>query len=239
MLYKIITFITSLLTYSFEKKLIKKIKSTNINPKLIIDAGAHIGAYSEIFLKNFSTIKKIYCFEPQINIFKILKKKFLKTKKVQCKNIALGEKNKIEYFNIGYHQRSSSFLHSNSSNLFYKIKSIILFGKVSNLVKYRSAIHVKSIDNIFKKNTIIDILKIDVEGYELNVLKGSLNLIKNNKIKLIIIEITSHKMFKGYSSKKIEKFFKENNFNLLSRHKFPFYPFEDRIYIHKSVAIKK
>ena len=53
MLYKIITFITSLLTGSFEKKLVKKIKSTNIKPKLIIDAGAHIGEYSEIFLKNF------------------------------------------------------------------------------------------------------------------------------------------------------------------------------------------
>jgi FkbM family methyltransferase len=239
MLYKIITFITSLLTGSFEKKLVKKIKSTNIKPKLIIDAGAHIGEYSEIFLKNFPTIKKIYCFEPQINIFKILKRNFLKTKKVSCKNIALGEKNKIEYFNIGYHQRSSSFVNSNSSSLFYKIKSMILFGKVSNLVKYRSAVRVKSIDNIFKKKITIDILKIDVEGYEFNVLKGSLKLIKNNKIKLIIIEITSHKMFKGYSSKPIEKFLKENNFSLLSRHKFPFYPFEDRIYIHKSLVVKK
>jgi|688.fasta_scaffold206730_2 FkbM family methyltransferase len=239
MLYKIVSFITCLLSDSFEKKLVKKIKSTNINPKFIIDAGAHIGEYSEIFLKNFSSIKKIYCYEPQINIFKILKRNFSKTKKIQFNNIALGEKNKIEYFNIGYHQRSSSFLNYNSSNLFYKIKSVILFGKVSNIVKYRSAVRVKSIDNIFKKKTTIDILKIDVEGYELNVLKGSLNLIKNNKIKLIIIEITTHKMFKGYSSKKIEKFLKENNFNLFSTHKFPFYPFEDRIYVHKSVAIKK
>ena len=238
MIYKIIKIITSLLSKSFEKKLVKKIKLTKIKPKIIIDAGAHIGEYSELFLKNFSTIKKIYCFEPQENIFKILKKKFSKTNKIKCINCALGEKKKVKYFNVGYHQRSSSFLIANSSRFFYKLKSIILFGRISNLIKYKNKVHVSSIDHIFKKKGGIDILKIDVEGYELNVLMGSIKLIKQNKIKLIIIEITNHKMYKSYSSKKIENFLKKNNYNLFSKHKFPFYPFEDRIYIHKSMLVK-
>ena len=71
-----------------------------------------------------------------------------------------------------------------------------------------------------------------MEGYELNVLRGALNTIRENRIKVILIEITTHNLFKKYSSKKIENFLKKNNYNLFSRHKFPFYPFEDRIYVH-------
>ena len=55
---------------------------------------------------------------------------------------------------------------------------------------------------------------------------------------MILIEITTHNMFKKYSSKKIENFLKKNNFFLFSEHKFPFYPFEDRIYLNKSIKVK-
>ena len=57
MLYRLIKLITDLLTSSYEKKLISKIKQIQIKPQIIIDAGAHIGEYSNLFLKNFSTSK--------------------------------------------------------------------------------------------------------------------------------------------------------------------------------------
>jgi FkbM family methyltransferase len=238
MLYRFIKFITSLLVLNYEKKLLLKLKLIQIEPKIIIDAGAHIGEYSKLFLKNFSKIKKIYCFEPQESIFKILKNNFKNNNKVKCINKALGHKVKKSFFNEGYHERSSTFLEVNEDSLFYKVKSLILFGKITNMIKKVNKVEVSTIDFYFNKKKNIDILKIDVEGYELNVLKGALTLIKQNKIKVLLIEITTHNMFKRYSSKKIESFLLENNFVLFSRHKFPLYPFEDRIYLHKSIKTR-
>ena len=238
MLYRFIKFITIILTSRFEKKLLSKIKSTSVKPEIIVDAGAHIGEYSSLFYKNFPSIKKIYSFEPQKSIFLILKNNFKKIDKIQCIQKALGEKKEIKLFNEGYHKRSSTFLTTNKKSFFYKIKSFILFGKITDLTQKINKVEVTTIDNYFKKKTNIDILKIDVEGYELNVLRGALNTIRENRIKVILIEITTHNLFKKYSSKKIENFLKKNSYNLFSRHKFPFYPFEDRIYVHKSLKMK-
>ena len=52
-------------------------------------------------------------------------------------------------------------------------------------------VSISKLDEYTKKNKIkfIDILKIDTQGYELEILKGSLNLIENKKINCIILEI--------------------------------------------------
>ena len=50
-------------------------------------------------------------------------------------------------------------------------------------------------DKFVKKNNIksIDILKVDIEGSEYEFLKGAKNTLKNNKIKIILIEISDRK----------------------------------------------
>jgi hypothetical protein len=77
----------------------------------------------------------------------------------------------------------------------------------------------------------VDLLKIDVEGSELKVLKGCKKNIKN--VKVILIEILNHDLIKGYSKKLIFSFLKKKGFYLHSVCKFPFYKFEDRIYVNK------
>ena len=81
-----------------------------------------------------------------------------------------------------------------------------------------------------KKIKNIDLLKIDTEGHELDVLKGSLKSINKNKIKYILIELHFSKMYENYSKQKIEKFLKKNNFILIKKFKFPFHPFVDSLY---------
>jgi len=79
-----------------------------------------------------------------------------------------------------------------------------------------------------KKIKYIDFLKIDVEGFEYNVLLGAKHFIKN--VKFIMLEIQKNNMYNNYSKKNIEVFLKENNFILIKTFKFPFMFFEDRIY---------
>ena len=54
----------------------------------IIDVGSHKGEFLSYVLK-LNKIKKVYAFEPQIEINKILKQKYIKNKNVEIFNIAL------------------------------------------------------------------------------------------------------------------------------------------------------
>ena len=237
MLKKIIFFFTYYLGKLHEKKIAERLISLDFKPKIIFDVGAHTGEAALLFLKNFDSIKICYCFEPQKNIFNILKKKFKNNSKVFCINKAIYDKIIKKDFNVLYHQRSSTLEDINSNSLYYKIKSLILFNKVKNIIYKKEKLNCITLDSFIKKKKIIDILKIDVEGSELKVLKGCKKNIKN--IKVILIEILNHNLIKNYSREDIFSFFKNNNFELYSVCKFPFYRFEDRIYINRNFFYSK
>jgi hypothetical protein len=81
---------------------------------------------------------------------------------------------------------------------------------------------------------IIDILKIDTEGYEEEVLKG---ITKSNflKIRYIVIEKQLKKnLYKNYSFKRIKQRLEKNNFIFLKKFKDPIWNYEDQIYLNKN-----
>ena len=116
-------------------------------------------------------------------------------------------------------------------SFYYKIKSILIFGKIKNFIHKRTKINTISLDSFLNKKKIsVDLLKLDVEGSELKVLKGCEKNIK--KIKVILIEILNHNLINNYSKSKIFSFLEKNNFSLYIVNKFPHYRSEDRIYIN-------
>jgi len=229
-LKNIIFFLDSSIGKFHEKKITEKLILLNLKPKIIFDVGAHIGEATSRFLKVFDSIKICYCFEPQKNIFNILKKKFKKNSKVFCINKAIYSKNIKKNFNVLYHQRSSTLEDINTNSLYYKIKSLILFNKVRNIIYKKIELNCITLDSFIKNKKIIDILKIDVEGSELHVLKGCKKNIKN--VKVILIEILRYNSIKNYSKTDIYRFIKKNGFKLYYTLKHPFFGFEDRIYIN-------
>jgi FkbM family methyltransferase len=229
-LHKLIIYFTLLLAKFHDRRIAERLKSLDLKPKVIFDVGAHIGETTLLFLKIFDSIKICYCFEPQINIFNILKKKFKNNSRVFCVNKAIYDKIIKKDFNILYHQRSSTLEDINANSFYYKIKSLILFSKVKNIIYKKEKLNCITLDSFITNKKIIDILKIDVEGSELNVLKGCKNNIKN--VKVILIEILHHDSIKNYSKLDIFRFLKKNGFQLYSTLKFPFYSFEDRIYVN-------
>ena len=230
MLKNIIFFLDSFVAKFHEKKITEKLILLDIKPKIIFDIGAHTGEVTSLFLKIFDSIKICYCFEPQKNIFNILKNKFKKNSKVFCINKAIYSKNIKKDFNILYHKRSSTLEDINTNSLYYKIKSLILFNRVRNIIYKKNELNCVTLDSFIKNKKIIDILKIDVEGSELHVLKGCKKNIKN--VKVILIEILRYNSIKNYSKTDIFKFLKKNGFNLYYTLKHAFFGFEDRIYIN-------
>ena len=107
-------------------------------------------------------------------------------------------------------------------------------GKKANLSHHKkSDVKVIKLDRFceLKKIKKIDLIKIDVEGYEYMVLQGAKRVIHN--IHYIMIEVQKNRMYKNYSSYKIEKYLKKNNFVLLKKFNFPFMFFQDRLYKNK------
>ena len=77
-----------------------------------------------------------------------------------------------------------------------------------------------TLDNFVKKNKIkgIDILKVDIDGSELEFLKGAKNTLKKNKVRLILIEINDKKSTFKKKEKNIINMFNINSYSLIKKH---------------------
>ena len=117
------------------------------------------------------------------------------------------------------------------SSFYFKFKSFLLYEKDSIIAE--KEINTISFDHFFDKK-IFDqntLLKIDTEGYEFNVLKGSKQKIK--EIKYVLIENQFSKMYKNVDFKDSHNFLIEKGFKLLKKFKFPTLHYEDRLYINE------
>ena len=69
-----------------------------------------------------------------------------------------------------------------------------------------------------KKIKYIDLLKIDSEGHEEFILKGSKDLFKKNRVNVIYLEILSQKNNFNLKKKKILNFLKNYSFKLIKEY---------------------
>ena len=115
----------------------------------------------------------------------------------------------------------------NRNSNYLKFKNLILQDKnQSSLI-----IKQKSFDEILKKIHVKNsFLKIDVEGYELNVLKGAK---KNMKYaKYILIEHQFSNQYENNFSK-IKKLLEDNNFKKIKSFYFPSLHYRDILFLNK------
>lgn len=149
------------------------------NDKLVIfDVGANTGQSIKRFNNKFN-LKEIHCFEPNLAAFEKLKSN--KNKFFFLNNFALGEKAEIKTFNNYPKTSSSSFYRINKKSSIYEI----------NKKFYSTDVKIITLDKYFDDLKIdkINILKIDTQGFEVNVLKGAINILKEKRIDFIETEI--------------------------------------------------
>jgi len=202
---------------------------SNYSKKLDFDTLIDVGAHEGEFLSSFLKIKKIkcfYCFEPQSKIFEKLIKKFKYiNNKIFFYNFPLGEKLKKKKLFLNKLTSTSTMSSFNRKSFYLKFKKFILMDNKKNQIIF---VRQRRFDDVFKNNKIKkSYLKIDVEGYELNVLKGCLKKIED--IRYILIE---HQIFTQYKNNfsLINKFLKENNFQILKIFYFPTFHYRDILY---------
>jgi FkbM family methyltransferase len=238
---KILSVFINMIDLQGKKKVIHFFKNKFNKESLnIIDVGAHKGETINLFFNNFN-INKILAFEANPVISKKLKKRIKKDKyqnKINLINCGVGEKEDIKNLIIFNESSSSTFNPINKDSKYYKRKEKILsflkFNKNNLQNKLETRIyplsHFKEAQD-FKK---IDILKIDTEGYELNILKG-LSEDQLKKIKYIYFEHHYDLMIKkSYTYHDIKNFLNKNNFYLSLKLKMNFRKTFEYIYENKN-----
>lgn len=154
---------------------VKKILQKD-NP-IIVDGGANHGNMTQKFLEQYSE-PIIYAFEPIPHLAEELKEKYASKENVQVLQQALGAENKTVSFNILNYQNSSSILTPGEWKQKYHGEKVDIAKTVEvQQVRLDQAISVEE----------IDILKLDLQGYELEALKGAGDLL--NRVKTIITEV--------------------------------------------------
>lgn len=184
---------------------VKKIFLENIaSGDVVIDVGANIGDYALIASKKVENSGKVLAFEPLSETFSILKRNLLLNEIMHCQPFqkAVGEKPDI--VNLYKSNASGTMGHLDSS----------LNGQ--NLIK-KSEVEVITIDDLLNSNNIknVNMMKIDVEGFEHEVLLGCLQSFKEKKIKKILCEVHfKYLESKGKSAETIYDLLREYNFNI-------------------------
>ena len=227
-----IIFFNLLDKYVHQFKILNQLKKIGVNISIYIDVGSHKGTYTDLISRNFY-IKKVFMIEPQKNIFDFIKKKYKKLKKVKVFNYGASNKNGYQKLYINKHDLTSSLRKLNKDNKYLNFKAKLFSSNINSLIKNSYEVRTVRLENLIKKEKIklIDLLKIDTEGNELEVLYGLGKCIKI--IKIILIEFHSDNVYLGYNNKKIHNYLLKNNFILKKRIKFPFTEWEDRIYISR------
>jgi len=153
--------------------------------KTVIDVGANIGQFA-LMIHKIINDAAIYSFEPISECYKELVNKEDQINKLKCFNLALGKETREGVINRNEFLPSSSILDMESLH-----KEAFPYTAKTNQEK----INITSLDKIHNEIDWIQkiLLKIDVQGYELEVLEGAKNSL--NSVDLIIVETTFLKLY--------------------------------------------
>ncbi len=154
----------------------------------IFDVGANEGQTAKTLRKYFPSAK-IYCFEPSESAFQKLSQSIQSDHNTIGTKLALGSiiEEKI------YFEYESSVLNSFESRT--PVSS-------SDKAIRKSKITLSTVDKFCLEHKIetIDILKIDTEGFDLEVLKGAKELLLNRRVRFVYFEFFNISSKEQYSA---------------------------------------
>ncbi len=175
---------------------------------VVLDIGSNWGYFTCRYSQFIDKGGKVYSFEPFQRLYSLQMKilKLLNIKNVYLFNTALGENN------------TEGFLQIPKNDLIlYDSMGYLDVGKTvqnneNDLARFK--IKTTSIDNFVHEQNIktIDFVKIDVEGFELFVLKGAMDTLNKMKPIFYLETIAKHYQKYNYTVADIKTFFDNYNY---------------------------
>ncbi|MEM0118113.1 MAG: FkbM family methyltransferase [Conexivisphaerales archaeon] len=190
---------------TYEKETVRILSDIAKGRSVFVDVGANSGFYSLLASKIMGEAAKIYSFEPWPNSYARL-----------LNNVRLnGFRNIFTYRTaLGDREESRvmySYPLSDGQNSLVKIPN----------ARAHEIVQVKRLDDVLP-DAKVDVIKIDVEGFELNVLKGATNILKRNHQIVCIMEFSM-------GLQRLNKIYPHEIFNFLKTLGFRFFWIGDEL----------
>ncbi|MDJ0617808.1 MAG: FkbM family methyltransferase [Calothrix sp. MO_192.B10] len=155
-------------------------KSLGLKPEdMVFDVGANKGDKADIFLRIGTNVIAI---DPDKTNIETLNKRFWKHKNFQIIEGAVGEQEGKQIFYVN----TPGSAYNTLSPKWKEVLQDVSLSRFRSLQSFNSSyqVNVITLDKLIAKFGIPTLIKIDVEGYEKNVIKGL-----NNKVKYLSFEL--------------------------------------------------
>lgn len=176
-------------SYALEMKSLIELHDIN----MVIDVGGNVGQFGAFLRSDIGYTGHIMSFEPNKAAYKELCAKAEKDNKWSAYNMALGRRDSAATLHVPEDSSLGSFFEPNNC-------SKDIFGSTAVVIE-KEKVEVKKSDIIFELMKILDnnlpniLLKLDTQGYDLEVVKGLGDKVKN--ITLLQSEISVIPIYTG------------------------------------------
>ncbi|MCL4360891.1 FkbM family methyltransferase [Candidatus Dependentiae bacterium] len=208
-----ICFCESIINFTHPIQAISIAKKFLPNNPLVLEAGAYDGEDS-INLSHNWPHGFIYSFEPVPQLFNKLLNNTNNIKNIKTYELALGDFIGLAKFYVSEFNDKPG-IPGQSSSLLAPKEHLIHAPQV--LFKNEIEVQVTTLDDWAKKNNIdhIDFMWLDMQGYELNMLKASTEILKT--VKVILTEVEFVEAYKGqYLFKDVKEFLENQGFKMIA-----------------------
>ena len=185
------------------------------NP-VIVHAGTHLGEecidkYSKMFQGS-----TIFTFEPCLKSYNFSKQRIISegVRNMHIYNVGLSDTNSVSKLLLSEKSNTHSLFTKNPVDMYTHPQT----GETEN-------IQLITLNSWCKENNVteIDFLSLNIEGNELNALKGAMDILPNTKV--IFLEVNHCEIWTGCAmSKDIDDFLVHNNFYLSMHDRRGYYP---------------
>jgi FkbM family methyltransferase len=151
-----------------ERQLLKRILSAG---DVVVDAGANIGIHSQFLARCVGAAGIVHSFEPSPENFKHLQSATRKLANVRLSQAAVGE----------FSERARLYL-SDKLNVDHRTYM------TEEESRHTVPIDIIALDDYFKPGQRVDLIKMDIQGYELHALRGASRVLADNSDLKLLVE---------------------------------------------------
>jgi FkbM family methyltransferase len=163
-----------------ERQLLKRILSAG---DVVVDAGANIGIYSQFLARCVGATGIVHSFEPSPENFKRLQSATRKLASVRLSQAAVGE----------FSERARLYL-SDKLNVDHRTYATAEDSRCA------VPIDIVALDDYFEPGQRVDLIKMDIQGYELHALRGANRVLADNSAAKLLLELWPYGLKKAGSN---------------------------------------